>query len=171
MAATMGTEPATRSRRRRSPGVHPVDGLTLPAVRPAPPFGDLEHLEPHPAVRVLAGEPDERTSVEDFDPHLLPKLASEGGARALARLELAAGELPLACEMASGQALGREHPPVGPAQDTHRDMDRLGLPAGGHAISHSGPLLRLPFRFLTACEARVRTADFPGARASSPHAR
>ena len=165
----MGSAPRDEIEALEIPRRHPVDGLTLPAVRPAAPCGDLEHLEPHPAVRVLAGEPDERTGVEHLDPYLLPELAGEGVAGALARLELAARELPLAREMASGQALGREHPPVGPTKDAHRDVNRRGLPAGRcRTISHPGPDLRSSSRFPIAYQAQLAFAGDPGAPARPP---
>ena len=140
----MGTAPATRSRRRSSPGASQATACpSRPCGRPPPP-GDFEDLEPHMAIRIAVREPDERPGGERLHPDLLAQLAFERGARGLARLQLPAGELPLPGEVAAGEAPGREHPAVGPAKDAHRDVDRRpGRAARGRAICRSGGHLRL----------------------------
>ncbi len=111
-----------------APGALPRERLTVVADGIAVPLEDAEEVKLDVGVRIDEPLHQPRRGAPDADAELLGELAFERVARRLARLELAAGKLPITGVRLPRRALREQHAAVG----AHDDRGGDGNDALGH---------------------------------------
>ena len=89
----------------------------------AAPRRHAKEIQPHRRMRIGEHAGNPRVRGLDLDPQFLAQLAHQRMVRCLARLDLAAGEFPIAGPDFIGRALGEEEGAVGALQDGGGNFD------------------------------------------------
>ena len=136
--------------RRQLVRQHPLQGLAVEAARLARVSGHPPDVEKHPPVRIVVAQADQALGIDKRHPNFLGQLAPQRVERRLARLELAARQLPAAGHVFAGRALGDQHAARGVKQRAGDDVQL----APRRRLRHAAPCGGRSARLSRHCSAR-----------------